>query len=456
MFDKIVCFKALLRASKLTRAGKRFRKSVQEFEFDLNSNVYALHSALIAKTYKVSGYRDFYVSEPKRRLISAINYSDRVVVMSVFKVLYPKVASLLIRDNVACQVGKGTHFGMRRLEKFLRQAYNYSKGSKGAKGSKGSKVQSGLDFYILKADIQRYFYSIHKPTLKHNLYKHINCADTKWLLDEILDSTAGDIGIPLGNVTSQLFAIFYLSKLDRYIKEVLKIKWYNRYMDDFVIIHPCKKHLRQCLDKIKVFLDLHLKLKLNDKTQIFPAKQGVDYLGFRFFVTESGKIYKKLRQKSKQNVKRKVRIFNKLSNKLWLRSEQRSGNSDKLSNKLLSEQRAGNSDKGKQKFYTSKDVALHNLLTEKIRASFAGWLGHARWGNTYRLRRFVIDKVNLKNHPLIPNAKKTNLEKAEKVKRRKRHKNLDFISLRELAGKRDFVSLRHKSWQVRKMLNAKF
>jgi len=431
MFDKIVCFKALLRASREARAGKRFRKSVLEFEMNLNTNIYALHTALVSKTYKVSGYRDFYVTEPKRRLISAINYPDRVVVKSVFNALYSKVASLLILDNVACLRGKGTHYGMRRLERFLKQAYNVAR---------AKNKSNGLNFYILKCDIQKYFYSIHKPTLKQNLYKHINCADTKWLLDEILDSTAGDVGIPLGNVTSQLFAIFYLNKLDRYIKEVLKIRWYNRYMDDFVLIHPCKKYLTYCLNKIREFADAHLKLKLNDKTQIFPAKQGVDYLGFRFCITKSGKIFKKLRQKSKQNVKRRVRIFNKLTRSLRLRSEQRAGGS----NKLLSGQRAGISDELGGKVgvrYSGKDVALHNLLTEKIRASFAGWLGHARWGNTFRLRRYVIDKLNLKNHPLIPNAKKTNLQKAEKVKKRSRHKNLDFISLS------------YRGWQVRRIMN---
>jgi hypothetical protein len=114
-------------------------------------------------------------------------------------------------------------------------------------------------------------------------------------------------GLPLGNQTSQWFALYYLDGIDRQIKEKLQVKYYSRYMDDFVLLHHDKKYLQKCLAEIRGICENELKLELNEKTQIFPLKNGVDYLGWHFYITDSGKIIRKLRTSKKKNLKRRFR-----------------------------------------------------------------------------------------------------------------------------------------------------
>jgi hypothetical protein len=206
----------------------------------------------------------------------------------------------------------------------------------------------GTEGYILKADISKYFYRIHHDRLKEMLYPYI--ADRKLLnlLDVIIDSTASNVGIPIGNMTSQWFAIFYLNRMDRMIKEKLNIRWYSRYMDDFVLIHHDKEYLQLCLERIREHL-AWLGLELNNKTQIFPVRNGVDYLGFHSYLTESGKVVRKIRAESKKRVKRKIRKF-----------------------KLK---------------YTQRQMAFAD-----IRNSLQSWFAHAEHGHTYRLRMKLIER----------------------------------------------------------------
>ncbi len=133
------------------------------------------------------------------------------------------------------------------------------------------------------------------------------------LLYEIIDSfevTAGK-GLPLGNQTSQWFAIFYLDGFDRLIKEKLQIKFYSRYMDDCVLIHQDKEYLRYCLQQMAEYATAELKLDFNEKTEIFPIQNGVDYLGWHIYLTNSGKIIRKVKQQTKYRYKRKLKRFEK-------------------------------------------------------------------------------------------------------------------------------------------------
>ena len=153
-------------------------------------------------------------------------------------------------------------------------------------------------------------------------------------------------------MTSQWFAVFYLDKMDKYIRETIKIPFYTRYMDDFVLIAKDKAFLKETLVKLKAFLQNELKLELNEKTQIFPAKNGVDYLGFHTYITGNGKVIRKLRRRSKRSMKNKIRHFN--------------------------------------------EAYSERLITyDAVKRSLASWLGHAKHGNTYYLRTNILKKLKL-------------------------------------------------------------
>jgi retron-type reverse transcriptase len=335
-YKKMITFDALVRAHKLARKGRSHYTSVGLFELNLNSNIYKLKSELENKTYTAGEYRTFIVREPKSREIKAIEYKDRVIFHAlVDNVLWPFFESRLDYDNAACRTGKGTHFGLKRVASHMRDAFN----------------KHGRDFYILKCDISKYFYSIRHDVLKKNLYKYISDNDVIWLLDQIIDSTPGNVGIPIGNLSSQFFAVFYLNVLDKFVRNELKIEHYCRYMDDFILIHHDKAYLTECLERLHKFL-ADLGLRLNKKTQMFPAKNGVDYLGFHSYITPEGGVYRKLRKRSKAAMKRKIRLF-------------------------------------------VREYPHGRIPFDKIRSSVASWCGHAKFGDTFRLRTKVTEKLVL-------------------------------------------------------------
>jgi retron-type reverse transcriptase len=159
------------------------------------------------------------------------------------------------------------------------------------------------DFYVLKADISQYFPSINHDILKSIIRRTISCKDTLWLIDTIIDHA--EYGLPIGALTSQLFANVYLNELDHFIKDKLGIKYYLRYMDDFVIMHPDKTFLKELRLQIEQFLLNRLALKLNRKTAIYPYKHGVDFCGYRIWLTHI--------LPRKRNVKRARKRLKKLT-----------------------------------------------------------------------------------------------------------------------------------------------
>jgi len=172
------------------------------------------------------------------------------------------------------------------------------------------EVKNNWGGYFLKCDIRKYFYSIDHSVLKSKLGKVFTEPDVFSLLCAILDSyeVSDNIGLPLGNQASQWFTLFYLDSMDRLIKERLQIKYYTRYMDDFILIHHDKNYLRYCKDRISEHCG-QLKLELNDKTQIFPIKNGVNYLGWHFYLTETGKVIRKLKTAGKKRIKGKLKLL---------------------------------------------------------------------------------------------------------------------------------------------------
>lgn len=326
-YEKIYDFSNLYKAYRKARCGKRWKEAAIKFEINLMEALLLLQHQLKTKTYTLSGYNVFKVYEPKERIVMSNSYKDKVVQHSICdNVLEPSVTPTFIKDNYASQVGKGTDLGLDRLKYFMQRYY---------------RINKTADGWVLKCDIRKYFYNIDHEKLKKMLRKHIACQDTLELLDMIIDSTEGGVGIPIGNQSSQLFAILYLSGLDHFIKEKLGIKFYGRYMDDFYLIHKDKEYLKYCLKEIEKKV-ADLGLELNAKTCISPLRNGIDFLGFHTYLTESGKVIRKLRHSSKINMRRRLKKFKKLH-------------------------------------------AQKRLSKKLIECSYNSWKGHAKRGNCYHL-----------------------------------------------------------------------
>lgn len=289
-FEKVYDFESLYRAYRKARRGKRWKEAAAKFEVNLLEAIHLLSRMLEAQTYKPSPYHSFKVYEPKERVVMSNSYKDKVVQHSLCdNVLLPQIQKAWIYDNYASQEGKGTHFGLGRLAEFMRSYYR----------------KNGVQGWILKGDIAKYFYSIRHDVLKEQIRRYVTDPGVLWLVDMIIDSTEG-VGIPIGNQSSQIFALLYLSDLDHFIKERLQIKFYGRYMDDFYLIHPDKEYLQYCRAEIEKKVEA-LGLRLNQKTQIYPLAHGIDFLGFHTYLLPSGKVIRKVRRKSKNNVRRKLK-----------------------------------------------------------------------------------------------------------------------------------------------------
>jgi hypothetical protein len=313
-FDEVFTFENLRIGHQLSSCGKRSKKQVVAFEANETKNLYEIYERLKKGGCYKYNYHSFKVYEPKEREIQTLCYPDRIIqrVLCDF-VLSPYFTRHAIIDNCVCQKGKGTKFALDRFEKMLIRHVN----------------KYGKEGYFLKCDILKYFATIPHDRLTEMICKHIRDEKLKNFVKSIIDSfhtkpeylkkigvePLGDgnetnRGLPIGNQTSQVFGMFYLDPLDRILKEHLQIKAYSRYMDDFIIIHRDKNFLIKVLHDIELIVE-ELGLQLNEKTQIFPIKNGVTYLGFRFMVTDSGKIIKTVKKRTKRRIRWRVRLLKK-------------------------------------------------------------------------------------------------------------------------------------------------
>lgn len=281
---QIFSFENLLAAHKVCRLSKQHKRGTIMFEMELGTNITKLENALTTKTYRLGTYKKFKIFDPKERLIEALPYRDRVVLMCFCKnVLEPRLNPCLIYDNAASRCGKGPAFAVKRLHGFMKKLF----------------IKNGNNkIYFLKCDVAKYFPSIDHDILLHLLAKHKFSDDEMWFMTQVIKSH-GEKGIPLGNQTSQWFAVLYLNEIDRLIKEKLQVKCYTRYMDDFVLLSEDKNFLVHCKNQIQKTCQEKLNLNLNAKTQIGQLKNGVDYLGFNHRLTSSGKIEVCMRKSAK-------------------------------------------------------------------------------------------------------------------------------------------------------------
>jgi RNA-directed DNA polymerase len=323
--DVICDFENLYRAYKKAKAGKGFNGSSAKFQIMNLEGLHILKEQLENQTYRMNPYNEFKVYEPKERVIKSCSFKDKVVQHCLCdNVLHPRLESEFIRTNYAGQIGKGTHFGMDCLKEQMLDFYN----------------QHGIDGWILKCDITKFFYQIDHDILKDIVDYYFPDDYTQWLNHLLIDSTNGP-GLPLGNQAAQAYALLILNGLDHFVTGELEINFYGRYMDDFYLIHHDKEYLKWCLECIKQFVN-SLCLSLNGKTQIIPFKNGLLFTGFHHYITKDGKYIRKLNGVNKRRIRKKIRVWAKLVN------------SDKMS---------------EQKFY------------EKYNA----WKNHAMHGNCIKL-----------------------------------------------------------------------
>lgn len=350
-FDAMLDFQNMYRAYRRAAAGKRDKQEVIDFELDLSRNLWEIIHQMEDKTYRVGGYNKFMIYDPKERKIEALSFRDRVVQHCLCdNILKPYFENRLIYDNAACHEGKGTDFARNRLTGFLREHYKKY-------GTKG---------YILKYDIRHYFDSIDHEILK-GMLRSIPDRNVLGLLFHIIRSYEGTIdpiterkkGLPLGNQTSQWFALYYLDPMDRLVKEKMRIRHYVRYMDDGILIHESKEYLNEVLarmrDKAK---ELHLEF--NQKTQIVPISGGVDFLGFRFYLTDTGKVIRRLRTSNKRRWKRRLKKY-------------------------------------------KEEYRIRAKSYDEIRRSIVSYNGHLAHGHTWKLRKKVMGGYVLTHAPKVEN-----------------------------------------------------
>jgi retron-type reverse transcriptase len=327
LFQRIASFENVLAAASMAAKGKGAKQPILRFFMYLEDNVWKIVSELKDKSYCPGQYTTFAIYDPKPRMISAAPFYDRVVHHALISVIGPTLESTFIDDTYANRKGKGTHRAIQRYQHYLRR-YRYA----------------------LKCDIRKFFPSIDHTILKSVLRRKIGCADTLWLIDTIIDHSnrqeehvhyfPGDDlftpferrrGLPIGNLTSQFFANYYLGFLDHFVKESLRCKGYVRYVDDFVLFSDSKQQLWAWHDEIETCL-VRLRLVLNPKrTALYPTCEDRCFLGQRIF-----RSHRLLPSENVRAAKRRV-------------------------------------------------MAGATLGAEEFQQSLSGWVGHARQANTFRL-----------------------------------------------------------------------
>ena len=353
LYPKVYRFENLYLAYRAARRGKRGRDDVAAFEFDAEQNLLHLEQELQDQAYRPGAYHNFYIREPKRRLVSAAPFRDRVVHHALCQIIEPIWERRFIHTSYACRFGKGTHKALDQCHAWVRR-YRYA----------------------FQGDIVKYF-----PSIDHrNLYDLLSCriADrqTMWLIERILESGAGiqtaeapvvyfpgddlfaalrERGLPIGNLTSQFWANVYLHELDMLVKHDLHCPAYLRYMDDFILFSDDKAQLHEWKERVQHFLSARLRLVLHPrKSLVFPVKVGVDFCGFRIYPT-----HRRLRRSS---VRRFVRRF-----------------------------------RHQREAYRCGAMTLDEMTT-----SVQCWIAHAAHGDTWRLRTRLFADYPIPNRSGSP------------------------------------------------------
>ncbi len=283
LIGMVASFENLNRAYLKARKGKGRSDEALRFGYNLETELLLLQRELLDGTFCTGKYRNFTVFEPKRRMISALPFRDRVAHHAICASIEPIFERKFIPCSFACRNGKGTHKAVRTLKAFISSAG----GCRVNSSARGHCPSKSCGFsrppYVLKCDIRKYFASVAHCALKKIIRKKIGCRALLAILDNIIDSFPR--GIPIGNLTSQLFANIYLTELDHHITGTLAARRYLRYMDDFALVSNSKKWLHEAKGRITVFLG-KLGLALHEtKAAVFPAACGTPFLGYVILAT---------------------------------------------------------------------------------------------------------------------------------------------------------------------------
>ena len=294
--DSVCSFDNLYNAMLKCRRNVMWKDSVAGYVKNGLINILDLKQSLMDDTYKISSYSRFKVYEPKERDIISTRIKDRVFQRSLCdNYLYENVTRSFINDNAACQIGKGTLYARNRLVRHLQKYYR----------------KHGTQGWVLKCDIKNYFgstpHSVAKDAISRSVYDDWAVGEVNRIIDSFNQGEDATIGMGLGSQVTQLIQLAVLDPIDHRIKERKHIKYYVRYMDDFILIHHDKAYLEECRKDIEKWLS-ELGLQLSEKkTQLFPVTQPISFLGFSFRLTDTGKIVKKIRPERISHERRKLR-----------------------------------------------------------------------------------------------------------------------------------------------------
>ncbi len=307
----ICSFEWLLEAHRNARKGKRYRPEIMDFTSKLEDNLFVIQLCMKDESYELGPYRKLWVYIPKKRLVMALDYPDRIVQWCLYMYLYPIYDKLFIEDSYACRKNKGSHRAADRLQYWMRQVDR----------------KPGPRWYYLKLDISKFFYRVHHEKLLEILSRRVKDKEMMAFIRRVVNSQAEpfglppgrtpentppeewmyNVGMPIGNLTSQLFANIYLNELDQYCKHTLKIHYDVRYQDDVIILGNDKAVLNDLKSKIEAFLNNELYLDLNNKTSIRPIRQGVEFVGWRIWPT-----HRKIRKSTARRITREVSKISEL------------------------------------------------------------------------------------------------------------------------------------------------
>lgn len=289
-FDDNLTFINLYNAFYRICKGNRNKEYILKAEIDIETVICSLEEKLRNGTYIPGKYHIFTIYEPKERVIKALPFQDRIVHQwYIEEFIKPYYLKRFIKDSYACIEGRGAHLAVKTLQKYMRKMEFKNK-----------------NYYVLKCDIKKYFYNINRDILYKILKRSIS--DKKLLsLTRIILADDEEKGIPIGNYTSQFFANIYLNELDKYIKYIIRVKYYIRYMDDFVLLLDSKEECKKIVNSIGSYLKNNLDLELNSKTRYFPGYQGISFCGYRVFSTHILII-----GSNKNRMKRRINRWNKL------------------------------------------------------------------------------------------------------------------------------------------------
>lgn len=303
--EEVCSFENLYKAMYKCKRNVIWKDSVAGFVKNGLINCVKLHDELMEDTYKISKYSTFEIHEPKKRSVTSTQMRDRVVQRSICdNYLSKELSRSFIYDNCACLEGKGTNQARSRFKAHLQKFYR----------------KHGTDGYVLKCDISNYFGSTNHNVASDAIHKRV---EDEWVLEQVdkiifsYDNCNEDknVGLGIGSQVTQLIQLAVLDDLDHYIKEVLRIKHYIRYMDDFILVHEDKEYLKHCKMEIKDMLSKKGLMLSDKKTQIFKISQPIHFLGFSFKLTKTGYVVMKILPKRVSHERRKLKRLVELSKK---------------------------------------------------------------------------------------------------------------------------------------------